>query len=311
MNDDAGSADPRRLEAERVLYNGQIEQAAELFQQAAEAGDGVAALRSAVFAAEGFGRPHDWDAALDLLARAAELGVEDAKLQIALLTQNANAGAPWREQLAALDLQALLTPPPLERKSDVSMVGLARGFAPPRFCAWVIERSQARVQPAYVQVAGTGERRISTKRTAFSCGIGPQNRDFAVSVLQERAARLTGIPQVNQEQPNVITYEPGQHFEAHYDFTAANLMHLPEFVRSGQRIMTLVTYLNDAFTGAPTRFPNLNLDLRGEVGDAVVFSNVNPDGTPDLNTLHAGMPPESGRKWVLSQWIRERPQRLR
>jgi hypothetical protein len=43
----------------------------------------------------------------------------------------------------------------------------------------------------------------------------------------------------------------------------------------------------------------------------VVFSNVNPDGTPDLNTLHAGMPPESGRKWVLSQWIRERPQRLR
>lgn len=310
MND-AGSADPRRLEAERVLYNGQLEQAAALFQDAADAGDGVAALRSAVFAAEGFGRPHDWNAALELLARAAELGAGDAQRQITLLTDDTSAGAPWGDQLANLDLHALLTPPPLERKSDVSMVGLCKGFAPQRFCAWLIERSQARVQPAYVQVAGTGERRISTKRTAFSCGIGPQNRDFVMSVLQERAARLTGLPLSNQEQPNVISYEPGQHFEAHYDFTAANLMHLPEFVRSGQRVMTLVTYLNDDFAGAPTRFPKLELDLRGGVGDAVVFSNVQPDGTPDLNTLHAGMPPESGRKWVLSQWIRERPQRLR
>lgn len=310
MND-AGSADPRRLEAERVLFSGQIERAAELLQDAADAGDGVAALRSGVFAAEGFGRPHDWGAALDLLALAAELGVEDAQKQIALLTDNASAGKLWADQLAALDLRALLTPPPLERKSDVSMVGVATAFAPARFCSWLIERARARVQPAYVQVAGTGERRLSTKRTAHSCGIGPQNRDFVVAVLQERAARLTGIPLSHQEQPNVITYEPGQHFEAHYDFTAANLMHLPEFVRSGQRVMTLVTYLNDDFTGAPTSFPKLGLDLRGAVGDAVVFSNVQPDGTPDLNTLHAGMPPEAGRKWVLSQWIRERPQRLR
>jgi prolyl 4-hydroxylase len=310
MNE-VGSADPRRLEAERVLYNGELEQAAALFQDAADAGDAVAALRSAIFAAEGFGRAHDWAAALDLLARAAELGSQDAQRQIVLLTDNPNTDVSCRDQLAQLDLQALLTPPPLERKSDVSMVGIAKGFAPARFCSWLIERAQTRVQPAYVQIAGTGERRISTKRTAHSCGIGPQNRDFAMSVLQERAARLSGIPLANQEQPNIICYEPGQHFEAHYDFTAANLMHLPEFIRSGQRIMTLVTYLNDDFTGAPTRFPKLELDLRGGVGDAVVFSNVLPDGAPDPNTLHAGMPPEAGRKWVLSQWIRERPQRLR
>lgn len=244
-------------------------------------------------------------------SRAAEFGSQDAQRQIDLLLGDVNTEDAWGDKLGLLDLQALLTPPPLERKSEVSMVGLVRGFAPARFCAWLIERSRDRVQPAYVQVAGTGERRLSTKRTAYSCGIGPQNRDFIVSVLQERAARLTGLPLGNQEQPNVITYEPGQHFEAHYDFTAANLMHMPEFVRSGQRVMTLVTYLNDDFTGAPTRFPKLGLDLRGGVGDAVVFSNVKPDGAPDENTLHSGMPPEAGRKWVLSQWIRERPQRLR
>jgi hypothetical protein len=31
------------------------------------------------------------------------------------------------------------------------------------------------------------------------------------------------------------------------------------------------------------------------------------DGSPDYNTRHAGLPPTSGRKWVLSQWIRTKP----
>jgi hypothetical protein len=75
-------------------------------------------------------------------------------------------------------------------------------------------------------------------------------------------------------------------------------------------VVTLVTYLNDDFTGAATSFPTLNIQFRGGVGDAIVFANVHPDGTPDRTTAHAGLPPDSGRKWVLSQWLRDRPQPL-
>ena len=35
--------------------------------------------------------------------------------------------------------------------------------------------------------------------------------------------------------------------------------------------------------------------------------NVDAEGTPDPRTLHAGLPPTAGEKWVLSQWVRTRP----
>jgi hypothetical protein len=31
---------------------------------------------------------------------------------------------------------------------------------------------------------------------------------------------------------------------------------------------------------------------------------VEPDGKVDRGTLHAGLPPTSGEKWLLSQWVR-------
>jgi hypothetical protein len=38
-----------------------------------------------------------------------------------------------------------------------------------------------------------------------------------------------------------------------------------------------------------------------------LFNNVDADGAPDHDTVHAGTPPTSGEKWVLSQWVRTRP----
>jgi len=46
------------------------------------------------------------------------------------------------------------------------------------------------------------------------------------------------------------------------------------------------------------------LDFRANEGDALFLANVTRDGQPDLKTLHAGLPPTSGEKWVFSQWIR-------
>jgi hypothetical protein len=76
----------------------------------------------------------------------------------------------------------------------------------------------------------------------------------------------------------------------------------------GQRTVTVVTYLNEDFDDAPTQFPALKLNVRGGTGDAIAWSNVRPDGSPDPNTVHAGLAPTRGRKWVLSQWLRNKPQ---
>ena len=55
-----------------------------------------------------------------------------------------------------------------------------------------------------------------------------------------------------------------------------------------------------------TDFPLARTKYRGRKGDALFFWNVLPDGSVDRQTLHAGLPPTSGEKWLLSQWVRNR-----
>ena len=73
------------------------------------------------------------------------------------------------------------------------------------------------------------------------------------------------------------------------------------------RTYSSLVYLNDDFAGGETNFPRIGLSHLGAKGDAVLFRNVDATGAPDHDTMHAGMPPTSGEKWVFSQWIREFP----
>jgi len=78
--------------------------------------------------------------------------------------------------------------------------------------------------------------------------------------------------------------------------------------RGGQRVATFLVYLNDGYEGGETSFPRLDYRFKGATGDALVFANVEPNGAPDPRTMHAGTPTTRGEKWLLSQWIRDRPQ---
>ena len=248
-----------------------------------------------------------WAEALDLAERAAAAGNAAATAQLATL-----AGAPDETDAAklraAIDPVALVTPPPLERLSNDAGIACSRGFATPEMCAWMITRAQSRLEPSMVNDASTGEMRQHPMRTAYTCAFGPPDRDLVLAALQARAANLTRVPVVMHEAPNVISYEPGQQFGMHVDFIDPQNPHFGrELEVLGQRATTIVTYLNDDFDDAPTHFPLLKLNVRGGIGDAIAWSNVRPDGTPDTNTVHAGMPPTRGRKWVLSQWLRNKP----
>jgi prolyl 4-hydroxylase len=237
-----------------------------------------------------------WDEALALLRGAATAGDEYARGQLVALS--------------GLDAQTIAEPPAKERIHDQSAIFVCRGFAPAALCDWLIERAQSRVAPAYVNDARTGEIRVDPTRTAHSIGV---DYDVVSAMMQERAARLTRVPVTHHEPPNVISYEVGQKFDYHHDYLdPEQTALLPVLLAYGQRTITIVTYLNTAFEGAATDFPRLGIAFKGGKGDAIVFSNVRPDGTPDANTWHAGLPPTAGRKWVLSQWIRNRaPPRAR
>ena len=75
----------------------------------------------------------------------------------------------------------------------------------------------------------------------------------------------------------------------------------------GQRAVTALVYLNDGYEGGETDFPELGWKYRGRKGDALLFWNLTPQGEPEPRTLHAGLPPTSGEKWLYSKWIRQKP----
>ena len=66
-------------------------------------------------------------------------------------------------------------------------------------------------------------------------------------------------------------------------------------------------YLNEDYERGETAFPEAQYSFKGRTGDMLQFVNVTETGEGDRRTLHAGKPPTRGEKWLLSQWIRNRP----
>lgn len=294
--------------------------AAGLYETAAARGSGSAASRLAMIAAVGVGRAPDWREALDRLLEAALLGERGARRQLAVLAGagearvvSGEAGSPglWRRLRNGLDIAALLTPAPVRWLSEAPKIGVIKGFASPASCKWLIRRSGALLAPGLVNDAKTGQTSAHNMRTAMAAAFTVLHRDVVLAAMQARASRATGLAVAQHEPPNVIRYEPGQEFTEHFDFIDPLSDHFrDELAILGQRVVTCLTYLNDDFEGAETHFPTAGLRLRGGVGDCILFVNVLPDGQPDRRTLHAGMSPIQGRKWILSQWLRNKVQPL-
>jgi hypothetical protein len=86
-----------------------------------------------------------------------------------------------------------------------------------------------------------------------------------------------------------------------------NPAHAAVIAERGQRVASFLIYLNDGFDGGETEFPRLGLRFKGRKGDALLFWNTDASGQPDRMTLHAGLAPTRGCKWLLSQFLRDRP----
>ncbi|MGV9005695.1 MAG: 2OG-Fe(II) oxygenase [Brevundimonas sp.] len=260
-----------------------------------DAGDGAAAHRLAVMAAMGLGRPQDWTAALDLLDRASALGFAPATAQIALL-----AGPSGR-----IDPDLWLTAPRPRPISDSPAILAVDGFLPESVCDWLRNQAADRVEPALVYDPVTGEGRRDTVRTNAATQIGPEQTDLVLALVRERIARTAGLPVPGLEWTQVLHYAVGQTFDWHVDWLDPSVPgHRDDLTARGQRIATLLVFLNDDFEGGETAFEAGGLRHRGRKGDALLWANTRPDGAIDRRTRHAGLPPTRGEKWVLSQWLR-------
>lgn len=174
-------------------------------------------------------------------------------------------------------------------------------------CEYVIGIASGRVQRSLVHDPATGGPMLHPMRTSHSMTFAADDDDFWLRQLQRRLAALTGLPLAQAEPLAVLRYARGEEYRPHRDY----LRDPAELAADapGQRLRTVFAYLSDVAAGGETDFPLLGVRIAPRRGRVVMFDNVDADGTPDPDTLHAGLPVERGRKWLATLWMRERPLR--
>ena len=273
---------------------------------AAARGDGEASALLARLAAWGALQPQSWPDALHHLQRAAELGWAPAQQELRFLARH--DGDDWPDLQRCVDIRSLTTPPAARVLAVSSQVRAIKDFTTPAECAWLIGLARADLRRAQVYRKDAEGYTESGTRTNSEADYIFGNADLVLRVVIERISRAIGLPIRHFEVAKLLHYEPGQQFAPHHDFQQPTTPALArEIAQRGQRVATVLVYLNDDFEGGETEFPRLALKHRGATGDALLFANVRPDGALDHDTLHAGLPTTRGVKWVLSQWIRSRP----
>ena len=73
------------------------------------------------------------------------------------------------------------------------------------------------------------------------------------------------------------------------------------------RFATFIIYLNDDFMQEKLSFKH-DFKAKPKTEKAVLFFNLNDDNTDQrVNSLHGGLPPTTGEKWMCNKWIRLKP----
>ena len=126
-----------------------------------------------------------------------------------------------------------------------------------------------------------------------------------VQRLEARIAQLLRWPVENGEGLQVLNYLPGAQYKPHHDyFNPSEPSSAAILQRGGQRVGTLVIYLNDVPAGGCTFFPETQLRIHPRKGHAVFFAY--PKADASSLTLHGGDPVIAGEKWIATKWLRER-----
>lgn len=146
---------------------------------------------------------------------------------------------------------------------------------------------------------------VSQIRTSLGMFMTSPQQIALVAPVADRVASVVGIPKERYEAMQVLRYEPGQLYIPHPDYFDGDLLKSQQG-RGGQRIATIVMYLNNVSSGGETVFPKLNVTVKPSMGSGVLFWSMNEDGRMEPKALHAATPPATGEeKWVAIYWMRE------
>ena len=281
----AGDADAQNKAGELCLRGmaGPINlaQAHRWIAKAAAQGHPEALRTAAYFTGAGIGCAADPAQALAMLQ---SLAATDrfVAVQLAFLQH-----VQCEQQLASAERRLISADPRIEL-----IVGLFSAAE----CRYIQLLAQPWLEPAMIYAA-TGEGMRDPHRDSDNMVIAPMTEDLVVQAINRTIAAASAT-QVGWGEPlHVLRYVPGQQYRPHHDAHAFGPV-------EKRRIATALLYLNDAYEGGETNFPELGIKVRGGIGDLLIFHNLDAANMPDPRMIHAGLPIRSGEKWLATRWIR-------
>ncbi|MDN5865411.1 MAG: 2OG-Fe(II) oxygenase [Gammaproteobacteria bacterium] len=327
-------------ELARALLSGRIpggaREARQHLEGASSRRNSVNLLLRASLRYAGIGGPMDRAGALHDLGAAAHDGSSQAAIELALVwheldrpglaparawLDHAGRVSPLARELSGLlprgesaggslpvpdrwpDARAL---PQCERLETEPRIERYRQVLDPLEAVWLCSAAKEALAPSLVADPRSGAARPDPVRTGRTMCFGPEKPGIFARRLADRLARLTGCGVERAEPLAVIHYRPGEQYRPHYDWLGPALDRDP--LRSaGERVATVLAWLNKPDEGGATLFPRLDLRVEPAAGDALAFANLDAAGIPAEKALHAGEPIKAGEKWLVSLWIRQRP----
>jgi len=170
-------------------------------------------------------------------------------------------------------------------------------------CDQLVELSRPKLQRSTILDPDTGDDAVHVDRTSAGTHF-PRGGSALVRRIETRIAALLDWPVENGEAMQILRYGPGAQYRPHHDYFDPTWPgSTKQIARGGQRVASLVMYLNTPARGGATTFPEAHFEVAAVKGNAVFFSYDRPH--PMTRTLHAGAPVVEGEKWIATKWLRE------
>lgn len=269
--------------------------ALDLYSQAAQRGDPVSALLLEERLRRGEGTAADPGPAEALASELRAAGFEPLP-SITAPAAAIDASAP----ASALDFARLLDTPPASELHPRPRVRLHEGVLTVDECRFVVAMGRPHLRRSQIVDQAQGSGLELEVRTSSDASFDMLVDDFSLRLLQLRLCALAGAELVQAENLIVLRYQPGERYLPHRDYLPPSAID-----HAGQRRGTVCCYLNQPPGGGATEFPLLGIRAEPAVGRALVFDNLHADGSPDPDSQHAGLPVDSGEKWLATLWIRQ------
>jgi prolyl 4-hydroxylase len=180
------------------------------------------------------------------------------------------------------------------------------GFLGAEECARILEELQFVFWSASTVLVHYGDQSVKSVRSQRRLSESTLEEWFSpelmriIRTIQKRIAPL--IPGIyrRRERWQATRYMKGGRFDYHYD--CGKWGDDP----AGERVHTVLIYLDTPRRGGSTQFPGFDLDIKARAGRLLAWKNLTAEGLCDRGMLHASAPLKEGRKTTLVTWVRQR-----